>query len=735
MFATGYVHAQDRLWQMDMMRRAGEGRLSEILGTPTIEYDRLFRTLGLSSLALKILQEAHPETRLTLEAYAEGVNAFITSNKGRYPAEFDMLNYEPEPWRPEHSVLVARLMAWELNLAWWTDLTFGEIAEKVSPEKLREIIPTFPDSIGVTVPRELGKKNLSDIHDLLDIGRSYRNYFGLGSAEAGSNAWAVDSSRSLSGAPILANDPHLAMPAPSRWYEVHLSAPGWNVEGVSLPGAPVVVIGHNDHLAWGLTNAMLDDADFYVEKVDSTNPDRYMFQKSAIPFEVHEEIIRVKGNDSIVFSARVTQDGPVISDVHPTRKHQDSASLHSPIAMRWTGLEISDELYGFYLMNRAQTYRDFELGMKEITVPGQSVVYADVRGNIAYWTTGRIPIRGKEQPMIPLKGWTGEGRWKGFVPFEEMPKLLNPHEGFVACANQKIADARYPYYLSTLWEPPSRIQRIRELLRSTEKFSVEDFKQFQQDITSPYARDIVQELLESYQDTANLTGHVSDALNYLRNWDYRLTQSDVTTTIFNVFVVKLFHNTFEDEMGEDVFNDFVFFGAIPYRVTSQLSDTSSWFDDAGTQQVETKQDMLRRSLSDAVNELRARMGDEMKTWRWGELHTVTFKHPFGARPPLDRVFNIGPFPLSGGGTTVMKTEYRFTTPYSVSVGPSMRQIVDMAQPHEAYTVITSGQSGQALHVHYDDQAPLWLNGGYHQVTMDWQRIKNAKWDHLELKPE
>jgi penicillin amidase len=739
MVAMGYVHAQDRLWQMDMMRRAGEGRLSEIFGQPTVEYDKLFRTIDLSGVAEKITLQLHPASRKILEEYTEGVNAFIDTHKGKYPVEFDMLRYEPEQWKIQHSILVSRLIAWELNLAWWTDLTYGEISARVSLEKFQEIFPMFPDSVPVTVSSAALRKNVTGIHGLLDLGRSYRDFFGLGPLEAGSNGWVVDSSKSVSGKPILANDPHLAMPAPSRWYEIHLAAsPDWDVAGVSLPGVPAIIIGHNEHLAWGLTNAMLDDADFYIEQQDSNNAHKYIFKKSSLPMTEREEKIFIGKNDSTVITVKSTHHGPVINDVHPTHAHQSNDSLQHEllITMRWTGLDVSDEIYGFYLMDRATNHTTFEQALKEITVPGQSVVYADNDGNIAYWTAGRVPIRGKLNAMLPLPGWTGDAEWQGYVPFEQLPKLLNPKEGFIACANQKIADKSFPYYLSTLWEPPSRILRIRQLLHSADKFTADDFKQFQQDILSPYAQDVTAHILKAYEGIHGDHQNIETALSYLRNWDYRFTRNDIATTIFNTFYVKLLHNTFEDEMGADAFRDFVFFGAIPYRVTGQLlaADSSTWFDDVHTPERETKNDIIRKSFSDAVNELEVSVGGSMKTWQWGTLHTVTFNHPLGSRKPLDKVFNIGPFPMSGGGTTVNKSEFRIMYPYAVSVGASMRQIVDMSDPLTSYSVITSGESGQPFHEHYNDQTALWLNGGYHRVTMDWGEIQKTSHEHLTLKP-
>ncbi|HYQ87374.1 MAG TPA: penicillin acylase family protein [Bacteroidota bacterium] len=762
MFAVGYVHAQDRLWQMDIARRAGEGRLSEVLGSATVEFDALFRTLDLRGVAENIQEHLHPESRAMLDAYTEGVNGFIDTHAGKYPIEFDMLRYRPERWEVRHSILVGRLIAWELNLAWWTDLTYGEIASKVPLQKLDQIIPTYPDSIPAIVRSGMLKKALAEVfgsikegsvqlsgamqerlpgvHQILEIGRSYRDFFGLGPLESGSNAWVVGASRSMSGKPLLASDPHLAMPAPSRWYELHLSAPGWNVAGVSLPGAPLVIIGHNEHVAWGLTNAMIDDADFYIERPDtSKGKGGYIFQKSTIPFEERDEKIFIGASDSVIIKVRSTRHGPIINDVHPMHNHHDRDSLRqrTPIAMRWTGLDVSDELYGFYLLNRASTPVEFERGLKEIAVPGQCVVYGDVQGNIAYWTTGHIPIRGKQSAMLPLPGWTGDAEWKGFVPFNELPKLFNPPEGLIACANQKITDKSFSYYISTLWEPPSRIQRILQLLHSAEKFTPEDFKEFQHDDVSLYARDVAQRVLRAYDGVQVDDPDVTNALSYLRNWDFRFAQSDVAATIFNSFFVRLLHNTYEDEMGPDLFRDFVYFGAIPYRVTGQLlaQDSSSWFDDVRTPQRETKNEIVRKSLVEGLHELKQTLGDEMKTWRWGALHTVTFAHPFGSVKPLDKVFNIGPFAISGGETTIMSAEYRLSAPYAVSVGPTMRQVIDMAEPLTADMVITSGESGQPLFKHYNDQTPLWLTGGYHKVTIDWNEIKKSSWDHLVLSSQ
>lgn len=738
MYATGYVQAQDRLWQMDLLRRAGEGRLSELFGERTLPIDMMFRMLNLSSVADSMEAHLHADSRDALRSYANGVNAFIESHRGAYPPEFDMLDYAPRRWEIRHSLIVTRLIAWELALAWWTDLTYGAISERVSLAKLNELFPDWPDSIRVTVPT--GQKasptgSLNSFSALFDAARDYRGMFGLGNLGGGSNAWAVNASRSESGYPVLANDPHLGMPQPSRWYLMHLSAPGLNVSGVTIPGLPVVVIGHNDAIAWGLTNAMLDDVDFYIEKSDSSNAENYIYRGSSLPMTARTEVIYLGADDSVEVVFRSTMHGPVVNDVHPVLRGRDRGGSQ-PVTMKWTGFDVSDEVHGFLGINRATDPAGFEEGLSHLTVPGQAVAYGDTAGNIAYWTTGKVPLRGKQHPMLPLPGWTGDAEWTGYLDFRSLPRLFNPPDGVIACANQKISDDGYPWYLSTLWEPPSRIQRIRELLQGAAQFTADDFKRMQQDVVSPYARESTALLLRVCAAGPQTDSTSSAALDYLRNWDYRFATGDVATTIFNEYYVRLLENTYLDEMGDSLFRSFTEFGAIPNRVTSGLmaGDSSLWFDDVGTPGRESRNDIIRKSLVDALDALRGRMGGVMKEWRWGNIHTVTFRHPFGARIPLDRIFNVGPFPVAGGATTVNKTEYSTSNPYEVSVGPSMRQVVDLARPLEGYFVLTGGQSGQPLHEHYDDQAPLWLNGGYIRVTMDWSEIREAPWDRLTLEP-
>jgi len=737
MMATGFVQAQDRLWQMDLMRRAGQGRLAEIMGDSALQIDCLFRTIGIAQTAARMKDSLHPSSRLLLDAYARGVNSFLASAGGSFPVEFDMLNYRPEPWRIEDCLIVARLMAWELNLSWWTDLTYGEIASRVPAAKFAEILPGYSDTLPTIVPPRTLKKAAASLAPVVNAGKAYCALLGLDALSGGSNAWAVDSTRSISGRPILANDPHLALPAPSRWYEMHLSAPGWNVSGVALPGVPVIVIGHNEHLAWGLTNAMVDDADFYVEKNDSLRSGYYRYRQGSLKFSEREEKIFIGSHDSLIITVRSTVHGPVLNDIHPMLRNRGRTSVPSPpVTMRWTGSEVSDEIDALYRMNIARNREEFLAGVREFTVPAQEVLYADDLGTIACWTAGRVPLRGRGNPLLPLPGWTGDADWQGFIPFDQLPAVLNPPEGFIICANQKPADKSYPTYLSYLWEPPSRSLRLRELMGGTAKFSADDFKQFQQDVMSVFDRDLTRHILRAYDSVRVDDPIMKNALTYLRNWDYRCTVSDIAGTIIHSFLTRFLHNTFDDELDPETFGNFVFLNAIPYRITSQLlaADSSLWWDDSRTAVRETKNDIIRKSLAEALQDLTRQAGPDMKTWRWGSFHTVTFTHPFGSRKPLQNIFNIGPYPVGGSSTTVSKMEFDIAHPYAVTVGPSMRFIVDMSHPLEADIVTTGGESGQPFSRHYNDQTPLWLAGGYVSTSLELPEPRREGWEDLSLEP-
>jgi penicillin amidase len=740
MFGVGFVHAQDRLWQMELSRRAGEGRLSEAFGDRTLSFDRMFRTIGFKRLAEKLEKHLHPESQRLLLAYTRGVNSFISTQKGKLPVEFDILGITPEPWTIEDCLVIVRLEAWELTMSWWIDLTLADLSNKLG-EKAKEILPTYPENGPIIIPAPPGKKYPFASIDLREINLDYREFFGIEGTGFGSNSWAVDGAKSITGKPILANDPHLTLTAPSRWYEIHVFGGSFDAAGVSIPGVPGIVVGRNPHIAWGLTNGMIDDADFYVEQMDSLHPNQYFFDGKWHDLVSWDEEIPIRGGSPDTLSIRETHRGPIVSDIHsfPMFEYEMYKTEYErkfPLSLRWTGYEMSDEAQAMFQINRATNWKEFQDGLQEFTVPGQNFIYADDQGNIGYWLAARVPIRRQSKPTTLSPGWTKDYEWTGFIPFQNLPHVYNPSDHYIATANNKIVNDSYPYYLTNLWEPPSRIIRIKELLNERGTCSVEDFRWMQKDLVSPHARELVPYILHAFEGAEHSNDQVKKALTYLRNWDYDFRKEDVATSIFNVFFVKLLHNTYQDEMGDELFNNYLLLANVSYRVTSRLlhDSTSVWFDDVRTPERETRDDIIRKSLLDAIAELRSRLGDELKTWQWEKIHQVTFEHTLGRVPPLGRVFNIGPFPTGGAGTTINSGEYNLTRPYKQLVGSSMRQIVDLSDSTSLLLIITSGESGQPLNRHYDDQTQLWLNGEYHRLLMARSDIERASFDLLTLRP-
>ncbi len=731
--AAGFLHAQDRLWQMDLIRRAGEGRLAEVLGEKALPVDRLFRTLGLRDLAGKIASALEPETRMALEAYAAGVNAYIASHRSGLPVEFDLLGIEPEPWLPEHSILLSKLMAWELNYSRWIDITYGYVVDRVGEARARELYPDWARDAPFIVPQELRDKDIATLGlDLLKADKAFHELTGLGGFGSGSNSWAVSGKKSSTGKPMLANDPHLILTSPARWYEMHLVTPSFDVSGASLPGIPFIVIGRNRSIAWGLTNAMLDDEDFYVEEVDSLEfPTQYRFNGEWRELEQRVDTILVKDQIPVVLTSYRTHRGPIVNRIEP------AAALSTRLlSMRWTGLEMSNETMTFYLINRAGTWREFKNAVRHFTAPAQNFVYADTGGTIGYVMGGKIPIRKVQRLASPFPGWTEEYDWKGFVPFEQNPQVVNPPSGYVATANNRIVDAAFPHYLSNQWEPSWRIERIDEVLRSAGTMEMEDLQRLQLDVVSTQARAIVPHILRAYDSVAVSSNDLRTGLSYLRNWTFTMRQEDVTTSVFQAFLLKTIRNTFDDELGPTVAQLYDTLAARPLIALTELlqKDSSLWFDDVTTEYRETKNDIIRKSLEEGIQDLRERLGGELKEWTWGALHQVEFSHVFGENRLLRPLFNVGPFPVGGSHSTVWKGDFRIRSAFRNFVGPSTRQIFDLSDANNTRAVTPPGQSGQIYHKNHDDQTPLWLAGAYRKVPMDRGLIESSRYDILRLIP-
>ena len=744
-FAIGYLHAQERMFSMDLIRRAGEGRLSEILGEKALPFDKMFRTVGLSRNIEKNLTKNDKIVMGILQSYSNGVNAYLKDHKDNCGIEFDVLGYQPEDWKPIHSLIVIKMMAWELNIGWWTDISFAELVQKLGKEKVLEILPDYPENAPTIIADNFNF--LPAINSsLVETDREFRKFIGWTGTHIGSNNWVINGNKSVSGKPIIANDPHLAFSAPGIWYAAVIKSKDWDAAGVTLPGVPGIVIGKGDGISWVLTNVMNDDADFYIEKLDSSKT-KYFVNGQWKNLNVIQDTIKVRDSKDYIFTIQETHRGPIISDIHPFNFVYNKDEIKSPpISMCWSGNQFSQEMLAFYKINKSGNWNEFRDAVKYFGIPGQNFVYGDAKGNIGYVMGARIPIRSNNNPTLVFDGTSTENDWKGFVPAQDIPVIFNPSENFIASANNKTLK-NFKYHISNLWEPSSRIDRIRELLTGKEKHSVSDFKEYQMDFVSPYAKNIVPYVLNAFEGIKVKDKNLNTALELFSDWDFDLNKYSQTPSIYAVFLKHLLKNIYYDEMGNDLYNRFVFMANVPYRSLLQVLEKPDldWFDDINTPKREMRDEIIRKSLSDALTELESDFGKDITNWQWSKLHKVTFKHPFsGNFSLLDNFIDIGPFEIGGDGTTINNTEYPFTesieefsafrhNEFDNVLGPSMRFIYDFANPDEFNLILTTGQSGNVMSDHYKDQNPLWLEGRYMKISTDEMSIKKSNKDLLIIK--
>jgi len=741
--AAGYVAAQDRLWQMDFTRRAVRGTLSEIFGEATLEQDKFLRTWGFHRIARRLAENLARPSRRMLETYTEGINAFIDENTSRLPIEFSILQYKPEPWKIEDSIGFIRLMAFRLNFAWFFEPVLGKVADRYGLPMAMEIFPAVLEnspSIVAEMPRGIGAR----IDDFLRHALQTRVELGMPPAVLGSNSWAVSGGRTGSGKPLLANDPHLGLTLPSVWYEMHLVAGSeLEVAGVTLPGWPGVVLGHNRDIAWGFTHGMVDDLDFYLEKINPANPEEYWRDGIWKKVEVIEEYIPVKGRQQpVLFKIRSTAHGPMVNDIHEATQNDSFA-----VTFRWTGFEVTDEARATQLLNRAKSWNEFLQAMRYFQVPNQNVIYADVSGNIGYYSCGLVPIRRDGKGYLPYRGWENNGDWIGMIPFEQMPQAYNPPQNFVATANNLIVGKNFPYYLSNAWEPTGRIERITELIEQNDQINIKTFQQMQNDVVSVHAQRTLPLLLKLLDeavapdsaggDSITLSEEEKNARLLLSTWDGNETPESVPAALFQVWAKEFLLATIKDEMGDTLFKAYSAWSSLAIRALEYFAQhpESAWFDNIATPNMETAPEIALMSYRQMLQFLQAQFGIIMGDWQWGKIHQLTLQHPLGKQQPLDQIFNTGPFAVGGSADTINKGEYLLTEPYAVEAGPSVRRIVDLANPELSWSIMPGGQSGQAFSPHHHDQVNLWLHGKYREVSMQREAIAASSKNTLVLQPK
>jgi penicillin amidase len=742
-FSQGYIHAQDRLWQMDLNRRIGSGRLSEVVGPATLELDRFCRRLGLHRAAEEAAARLSTHDRRLLETYARGVNAYIEQYRNRLPIEFAILRYRPEPWKASDTLQWGKMMGWTLSGNWETEIIRARLVARLGPDQAARLESGYDPHQPLIVPPgvEYNGVNLG----LLEQYEQIKELSGFGML-GGSNNWVVDGTMTTTGAPMLCNDPHLGQAAPSIWYECHLVAGDIDVIGASFPGSPGIIIGHNQYIAWGMTNAVSDVEDLYIEKFHPEKPHLYEFEGRWEEAHIIREEIKIRGKkEPVVEEVRITRHGPVITSL-PIPGGNGAAS-ELPLALRWTGMEQNHIISALQKLDRATNWHEFREALRDWDVPPQNFVYADIEGNIGYIMAGAIPIRKKGQALLPSPGWTGEYEWSGLIPFEELPQTYNPEQHFVATANNRVVDDSYPYYISNEWLSGYRAQRIRDLLTSRGKLSRSDMAAIQADYYSIPASQIVPHLL-TLQATTRLEWA---ALDMLRAWDYTLAPDSVGAAIYTTFYRHLERVVLSAIVGDDeqLLQSYLGSGSnllvlingymgrskpLVIRLLNEHDD--SWFANSAVPNGPASWDSaLARAFSAAIEELRDQLGDDLTRWQYRKIHKMTFVHALGLVKPLNLYFNRGPYGIGGDADTVNVSIALPRTPREVITVPSYRQIIDLGNLHRSLSSHSPGQSGHRASKHYDDFIDLFLTNKRHPMFYDRDTIEAHSEGILHLWPK
>jgi penicillin amidase len=731
-YALGYVHAQDRLWQMTLTQIMAEGRFAEFFGEDEelIQLDKYQRTLGFWKIAQQLVDTLGQDERRVLNAYSNGVNAFIDNNSNRLPVEFSLAEVEPLEWTPVRSLAVSRLMGWELNMGWWSEVTYQYLKENLPAQQFDQLQLRFPENAPTSLDDSESLGYSSALLPMLKQEMQKRELLEMEGTHVGSNAWVVDGSLTESGYPLLAGDPHLGLDMPGKWYEVHLNLNDKNVSGATLAGVPAVIIGQNDHMAWSFTSIMSDDTDFFLEQQDPQDRGRYVVDSLSggeVAFESFErvrEIIKVKGGDDRSIEIRYTQHGPVISDIYPVPELTDGKL----ISMQWTGFELTNEMKTLYNISWADNFQEFKEALPTFGVPGLNFMYGDVEGNIAMYSVAKLPLRTGD-PITLRAGWDPASNWQGFIPFEQLPRVINPEDGWIANANNKLTTDNYPYYIATFWEPPSRIERIEQILLNEDNFSYQDFESLQNDSYSNFAAKITPIILEILRDQDAYNFELP--ISYLENWNFEYSLSSTAASIFDVFFLNLSKNSLQDDFGKVAYENFIHHENIPVRTMSSLIQTeSSLFDDISTNIIETRDEMVVKSMQDAILFLSDSLGSEPYEWRWEQLHTITFEPPLFSQAAEDpdaptalrlisnNVLSKGPYEVESHGMSVNNGQYNWDAPFEMVLGPSIRRISDLSDMSKSKSILPTGQSGNPLSDHFGDQTNMWLNGEYRWLYQD-----------------
>lgn len=712
-YALGFVHAQDRLFQMDFTRLIAQGRLAEFVGPLALDQDRFIRALDLVRQADAALAALEPRWRELLDAYSAGVNAFLANHSGAWPPEFSILGRTPEPWQPRDALLWGKLMALQLSGNWRGELTRSALATRLSPEMLAELWPDWPADRATTL-------KYAALYGELELERLAKALPPpLGPSQA-SNEWVLAGSKTASGQPLLTNDPHLSLSAPGQWYLARIEAPGLRLVGATAPGVPAVILGHNGHIAWGFTTTNADTWDVYVERLDPDDPNRYLTPDGSQPFTTRSETIKVKGHDDAIVTFRSTRHGPVISDFSAAARA--AAPAQHVLAVDTPAFHVTDRTpAALFALNRATSWDRFVAALRDWHAPIQNMVYADTDGQIGIYTPGLLPRRKAGDGWMPQPGWTGDYDWNGFVPFEELPHALNPPEGRFVNANNRVVPDDFPVFISRDWDAPFRARRIVDLLDARPAHDAGSMAAILRDSVSLLARETLPRLLA----VAPADDESRRAQAMLRQWDGTMDRDRPEPLIFGSWMRELTYRLLADELGEQADE---LMGEYPALIESALAGTSPFCDDIRTAEREDCAHQIANALTKSLDDLARAYGRDMTRWRWGDAHYAPFRHAVFSRIWMVRDIVGFRVPTNGDYFTINRGAGRSSTRDTVfqhTHGASLRAIYDLADLDRSEFMIAPGQSGNPLSRHWGDLAQDWADGRHFAISGDRARLQST----------
>ena len=723
--ALGYIHAQDRMFQMELLRRVGGGRLAEILGPDLLEVDKFFRTLGVSEAADRSVEHFNKNSdkdwHKASVAYLEGVNDFLLN--GPTPLEYTLIDIPKEPFTPKDMYLISGYMAFSFAEAFLTDPIITRIKDEYGPEYLESIAvghkeheyrsPVWPISSKPTL-----SSHISQLINDLPV-----------PLLKGSNAFVIGETKSKSGKVLLGNDTHIGFSQPGTWYEAHLECPGYSIYGYHIAGIPTAMVGHNRKKAWGITMFENDDIDLYRESLDPNDPTKYKYKDRWLPVKERTEVIRVKDSSDVVIKIRSGVHGPFIDGVN----ENISSDPEHPIAVSWTFTQLPNQLLSaFYKMNHAESMQEFQIGVSRVHAPGLNIIYGDGNGNIAMWAAGALVKRPDHvNSLMILDGSRGDDDALGYWPFAANPRNIDPPIGYISSSNDQPDTAGcglYPGYYS----PDNRGITLNMALKNKDDWDLDALKELQ--LTKTSSRDLEIAQLMMHEQGGEKDEKVRELIGIIKNWDGGHELESIGTTVYNEVLHYAILFAMQDELGSKDLEAFKRTHTFKRSIIILMGqENSPWWDDIHTDEKETKGQIMKKAFIAAYDSLSHELGDDPEQWHWGKVHTLAFKHPIGEKEPMDKIFNRGPYPVAGGNETVWQNGFSLGD-REVRFGSQMRILIDMADPEHSWSVSPSGQSGNVMSPHYDDQVDLYIGGVHRREMMDREEIEKSGGDKLILNP-